>query len=314
MGTGSGIVLRTRARGARGLPWGRPRRHRPRAPRALHGGRRGVRAGPRTLREPGSPGAHPPPRDCARDRGSGARDGGTPARPAGPARTRELAPRRRPHDPPPSGGDRGAGRARRVRAALPGVESQARERRLSGPAPRRRRSERRARNGRRGEQQRPRHAGEMRTAALLGKLEAGDATANPAARMLHMATLGGALSLGLADRIGSLVPGKSADAAAIDLRGPDTQPVYDPVSQIVYAATRSHVREVWVAGRRVVRDGALETLDAEETVREAGAWRTGSGDRRGPGVGSEPRSLRDRALRAARGEVVGPVRRLPPAP
>lgn len=115
--------------------------------------------------------------------------------------------------------------------------------------------------------------GEMRTAAFLGKLEARDATANPAEQMLRMATLGGALALGLGSRIGSLVPGKSADAAAIDLRGPDTQPVYDPVSQIVYAATRSHVREVWVAGRRVVRDGALETLDAEEAVREAGEWR-----------------------------------------
>ena len=115
--------------------------------------------------------------------------------------------------------------------------------------------------------------GEMRTAALLGKLAAGDATACPAADVLRMATLGGARSLGLDDRIGSLEPGKSADAAAIDLRGPDTQPVYNPISQVVYAATRAHVREVWVAGRRVVRGGVLETLDAAETVREAQVWR-----------------------------------------
>ena len=114
--------------------------------------------------------------------------------------------------------------------------------------------------------------GEMRTAALLGKLEAGDATANPAEQMLRMATLGGARSLGLGDRIGSLEPGKSADAAAVDLRGPDTQPVYNPVSQIVYAATRAHVREVWVAGRRVVRNGVVETLDASQAVREAREW------------------------------------------
>jgi len=115
--------------------------------------------------------------------------------------------------------------------------------------------------------------GEMRTAALLGKLDARDATACPAADMLSMATLGGARSLGLEDRIGSLVPGKSADFAAIDLGGPDTQPVYHPVSQIVYAATRAHVREVWVAGRRVVRNGVIETLDAAEVVREAREWR-----------------------------------------
>ena len=114
--------------------------------------------------------------------------------------------------------------------------------------------------------------GEMRTAALLGKLEAADATALPAADVLRMATLGGARSLGLGDRIGSLEPGKAADVAALDLGGPDTQPVYHPVSQIVYAATRSHVREVWVAGRRVVRGGVVETLDASEVVREAREW------------------------------------------
>ena len=114
--------------------------------------------------------------------------------------------------------------------------------------------------------------GEMRTAALLGKLAGRDATATPAADVLHMATLGGAKSLGLGDRIGSLEPGKSADIVAIDLRGPDTQPVYSPVSQIVYAATRSHVREVWVAGRRVVRTGVVETLDVSEAVREAREW------------------------------------------
>ena len=114
--------------------------------------------------------------------------------------------------------------------------------------------------------------GEMRTAALLGKLGERDATASPAGQVLRMATLGGARSLGLGDRIGSLEPGKSADVAAIDLRGPDTQPVYHPVSQIVYAATRSHVRDVWVAGRRVVRGGEVQTLDAAEAVREAREW------------------------------------------
>ena len=114
--------------------------------------------------------------------------------------------------------------------------------------------------------------GEMRTAALLGKLGERDATASPAGQVLRMATLGGARSLGLGDRIGSLELGKSADVAAIDLRGPDTQPVYNPVSQIVYAAARSHVSDVWVAGRRVVRNGKVETLDVEDTVRESRKW------------------------------------------
>lgn len=115
--------------------------------------------------------------------------------------------------------------------------------------------------------------GEMRTAAFAGKLAADDAAATPAAAVLRMATLGGARSLGLGERIGSLRPGKAADLAAFDLRGPDTQPVHNVISQIVYAATRAHVREVWVAGRRVVRGGELLTVDTAEAVREARAWR-----------------------------------------
>lgn len=115
--------------------------------------------------------------------------------------------------------------------------------------------------------------GEMRTAALAGKIEAGDASACAAPDMLRMATLGGARSLGLEERIGSLEPGKSADVAAFDLRGLDTQPVHNPVSQIVYAATRAHVREVWVAGRRVLRGGELVRVEADELAREARSWR-----------------------------------------
>ena len=62
--------------------------------------------------------------------------------------------------------------------------------------------------------------GEMRTARPPRKLGERDATASPAGQVLRMATLGGARSLGLGDRIGSLEPGKSADVVAIDLRGP----------------------------------------------------------------------------------------------
>lgn len=115
--------------------------------------------------------------------------------------------------------------------------------------------------------------GEMRTAAFLGKLDAGDPSATPAGDVLRMATLGGARALGLGDRLGSLEPGKAADIVAIDLGRPDMQPVYNPVSHIVYAATRAHVRDVWVAGRQLVRGGDLTTLDANEVVREAKAWR-----------------------------------------
>ena len=101
---------------------------------------------------------------------------------------------------------------------------------------------------------------EMRTAALLAKAVARDAQALPAHTALRAATLGGARSLGLGTRIGSIEPGKRADLAALALRGPELSPCYDPVSHLVYAAGREHVTHVWVDGKLVVRDGAFENL------------------------------------------------------
>lgn len=114
--------------------------------------------------------------------------------------------------------------------------------------------------------------GEMRTAALLAKAVAGDPSALPATQALRMATLDGALALGLEAETGSLEVGKSADLIAVDLRHPETQPLYNPVSALVYAATRSQVRHVWVAGRQLVRDGQPTTLDADTILDEARAW------------------------------------------
>jgi len=107
---------------------------------------------------------------------------------------------------------------------------------------------------------------EMRLAALLAKAVARDAEAMPAHAALRAATLGGAAALGLDGRIGSIVPGKAADLAAVRLAGPgagpdacpELLPCYDPASHLVYAAGRQHVSDVWVAGRRLVRDGTLD--------------------------------------------------------
>jgi 5-methylthioadenosine/S-adenosylhomocysteine deaminase len=99
---------------------------------------------------------------------------------------------------------------------------------------------------------------EMRTAALLAKAVAGDAEALPAHAALRAATLGGALALGLGERIGSIRPGKAADLVAVDLSAPELQPCFDPVSQLVYAAGREHVSDVWVAGVPRVRHGQLQ--------------------------------------------------------
>ncbi len=115
--------------------------------------------------------------------------------------------------------------------------------------------------------------GEMRAAALLGKGVAGDATAVPAHAALRMATLNGAKALGLDAVTGSLLAGKAADIVAVDLTPLCTQPVYDPVSQLVYSAGRDQVSNVWVAGQRVVHDGALTTLNEAELRDQARIWR-----------------------------------------
>ena len=117
---------------------------------------------------------------------------------------------------------------------------------------------------------------ELRLAALLAKGVAGDASVFGAALALESATLGGARALGIDRRIGSIEAGKEADLVAFDLSAVETQPLYDVTSQIVYAAGREQVSDVWVAGKPVVRkrqpianiDGALE----KSLMAAVGAW------------------------------------------
>jgi 5-methylthioadenosine/S-adenosylhomocysteine deaminase len=114
--------------------------------------------------------------------------------------------------------------------------------------------------------------GEMRTAALLAKHVTGSAAALNAGEVLRMATLNGAIALGLQEQTGSLTAGKWADMICIDLARLPTQPVYDAVSQIVYAATREQVTDTWVAGRHLLADGVLTAVDEEVLIRRAGDW------------------------------------------
>ena len=115
--------------------------------------------------------------------------------------------------------------------------------------------------------------GEMRTAALLAKGASGDASVLGAHEALRMATLEGARALGLDDRIGSLVPGKLADIAAIELSAPETLPCFDPVSDLVYAAGREHVTHAWVAGVACLAGRRLLRLDEDEIRAKAAWWR-----------------------------------------
>jgi 5-methylthioadenosine/S-adenosylhomocysteine deaminase len=113
---------------------------------------------------------------------------------------------------------------------------------------------------------------EMRTAALLAKGVSGDATAVPAHAALRMATLNGAAALGLDGEIGSLMPGKAADMVAVDLAQLETQPAHHPISQVVYAAGRHQVTDVWINGHRVLKGRQLVTLDAQRIVSESRRW------------------------------------------
>ena len=113
---------------------------------------------------------------------------------------------------------------------------------------------------------------EMEAAALVGKWAGNDATKPSARDTLTMATLAGARALGLDADIGSLEPGKWADVIAVDLRGPNTQPLHDVLSQVVYAAGRENVSDVWVGGREIVQAGAPKTMDAEAIINKAANW------------------------------------------
>ena len=115
--------------------------------------------------------------------------------------------------------------------------------------------------------------GEMHTAALLGKGVANDAQAVKAFSAIQMATINGAKALGLEDSIGSLRKGKQADIIAIDLGVLESQPMFDPISQIVYTANRNQVTDVWVAGKQLLRSRQLQTINESQLKMNLAAWR-----------------------------------------
>lgn len=114
--------------------------------------------------------------------------------------------------------------------------------------------------------------GEMRSAALLAKHYTEDSTSLSAEKVLKMATLDGAKALGVDHLIGSLTKGKSADFIAINLDFIETLPVYHPISQIVYAALPQQITDVWVAGKQLLKNRKLQTLDENELKSRATYW------------------------------------------
>lgn len=114
--------------------------------------------------------------------------------------------------------------------------------------------------------------GEMRTAALMGKGLAADASVIPAKQALRMATINGATALGLDHLTGSLEIGKLADVIAVDFSDLEAQPLYDPVSHLVYCTSRNQVTHSWVNGRLLMDNRRLTTLDTTALVANAQQW------------------------------------------
>jgi 5-methylthioadenosine/S-adenosylhomocysteine deaminase len=116
----------------------------------------------------------------------------------------------------------------------------------------------------------------MDLAAKLQKVVRGDPTVLPARAAIRMATSEAARALGLDRRIGSLEPGKQADLIVIDTRAPHLTPMREPASAVVYAAKGSDVHTVMVAGRLLLKDRRLQTLDIERIMREVNRLAAGS--------------------------------------
>ncbi|MGE5277468.1 MAG: amidohydrolase, partial [Acidobacteriota bacterium] len=113
----------------------------------------------------------------------------------------------------------------------------------------------------------------MDFAGKLAKVSTGDPTVLPAADLVAAATRSGAAALGLADRLGSIEPGKRADLIALDVRNPHVEPFTDLDSTLVYSAKASDVTDVWVEGRRLLDNRRFTTLDEKAILESAARWR-----------------------------------------
>ena len=111
---------------------------------------------------------------------------------------------------------------------------------------------------------------EMRMAACMYKELRMNPRVMPPEHAIEMATLNGAKGVGLDHRIGSIEVGKEADFVLFDASQPEWQPLYNPVSNLVYSATGSSVKDVFIAGEQVLKDGRLTRIDLDALMRQVG--------------------------------------------
>lgn len=112
---------------------------------------------------------------------------------------------------------------------------------------------------------------EMHTMALLAKLSTGNPTSIPAEKAVQIATINGAKLLGLDKQIGSLQVGKKADIIIINATKPNTTPLYNVYSSLVYAISGSDVSDVMINGKFVMRNFTVLNINEEEVMRNVRA-------------------------------------------
>jgi 5-methylthioadenosine/S-adenosylhomocysteine deaminase len=114
---------------------------------------------------------------------------------------------------------------------------------------------------------------EMDLGAKLQKFGHMDPQVLPAQQVVAMATITGARALHLDSQIGSLEVGKKADMIVVDTSAPHATPMYDVYAEIVYALEAEDVRTTIIAGRLVMEDHKMLTLDEEAILRKAAEYR-----------------------------------------
>jgi 5-methylthioadenosine/S-adenosylhomocysteine deaminase len=107
---------------------------------------------------------------------------------------------------------------------------------------------------------------EMKTSALLQKVETMDPTVLPAEQVLQMATCGGATALGMEDQIGTIEVGKKADLVLVDMKAPHLTPYRNPISHLAYSAEGSDVNTVICNGKILMREREVLALDEAEVI------------------------------------------------
>ena len=113
---------------------------------------------------------------------------------------------------------------------------------------------------------------EMKSASLLSKANSNNPKSVAAAQAIKMATINGANALGIGRLTGSIEIGKAADLCALNLSFPHCQPIYNILSQIVYACNSSQISDVWVDGEQLVDNKHLTQLDLPYILQQAKYW------------------------------------------